>query len=63
MSFKIPLDDKKSKIDQEIRSTLSKISTLLSQQVNVVDTEIDRARILIKDAVEGLSESFKHFKM
>jgi methyl-accepting chemotaxis protein len=62
MSLKISIDDKKSEIDQEIQSTLSKISALLSQQINVVDTEVDRASILIKDATEGLSESFKHLK-
>jgi methyl-accepting chemotaxis protein len=48
--------------EQEIQMTLSKISTLLSQQVNVVDTEIDRASKLIQDATGGLSDSFKHLK-
>jgi methyl-accepting chemotaxis protein len=47
---------------KEIKITLSKIAALLSQQVGVVDTEIDRASTLIKDATEGLSESFKHLK-
>jgi methyl-accepting chemotaxis protein len=35
---------------------------LLSQQVNVVETEIDRASTLIQDATGGLSDSFKHLK-
>jgi methyl-accepting chemotaxis protein len=48
--------------EQEIQMTLSKISALLSQQVNVVDTEIDRASTLIQDATGGLSDSFKHLK-
>jgi methyl-accepting chemotaxis protein len=52
----------KNLTDQEIKSTLSKISVLLSQQVNVVDTEVDRASTLIREATEGISESFKHLK-
>jgi methyl-accepting chemotaxis protein len=59
---KMQSDTKDDDTEQEIQMTLSKISTLLSQQVNVVDTEIDRASTLIKDGTEGLSESFKHLK-
>ena len=61
-SAKMQSDTKDDDTKQEIQMTLSKISTLLSQQVNAVDTEIDRASTLIKDATEGLSESFKHLK-
>jgi methyl-accepting chemotaxis protein len=49
-------------IEHEFQITLSKISALLSQQIAVVEIEVDRASTLIKDAVEGISESFKHLK-
>jgi methyl-accepting chemotaxis protein len=55
-------DTRDADTDQEIEMTLSKISILLSQQVNVVDIEIDRSRMLIKDATDTLSDSFKHLK-
>jgi methyl-accepting chemotaxis protein len=61
-SSNIQSDTDNADTEQEIQMTLSKISTLLSQQVNVVDTQIDRASTLIKDATEGLSDSFKHLK-
>ena len=62
ISSNMQADTENVDTEQEIQMTLSKISTFLSQQVNVVDTEIDRASTLIKDATEGLSESFKHLK-
>jgi methyl-accepting chemotaxis protein len=61
-SDKIDSDTKNHDIEYELQITLSKISVLLSQQIAVVETEIDRANTLIKDAVEGISESFKHLK-
>jgi methyl-accepting chemotaxis protein len=61
-SDKMDSDTKNHDIEYELQITLSKISVLLSQQIAVVETEIDRANTLIKDAVEGISESFKHLK-
>lgn len=55
-------DAKKYDTEHEIQKTLSKISALLSQQTVVVEFEVDRASTLIKDATEGISESFKHLK-
>jgi methyl-accepting chemotaxis protein len=62
-SSNMQFDTGNADTEQEIQMTLSKISTLLSQQVNVVDTEIDRASKLIQDATGGLSDSFKHLKI
>jgi methyl-accepting chemotaxis protein len=61
-SEKMDSDAKNHDIEYELQITLSKISVLLSQQTAVVETEVDRANTLIKDAVEGISESFKHLK-
>jgi methyl-accepting chemotaxis protein len=61
-SDKMDSDTKNHDIEYELQITLSKISVLLSQQIAVVETEIDRANTLIKDAVKGISESFKHLK-
>jgi methyl-accepting chemotaxis protein len=61
-SSPVSLANKDTQVEQEIRTTFSKISDLLMQQTNIVDTEIDRANILIKDAAIGISESFKHLK-
>jgi len=62
ISSNMQADTENVDTEQEIKMTLSKISTLLSQQVNVVETEIDRASTLIQDATGGLSDSFKHLK-
>jgi methyl-accepting chemotaxis protein len=62
ISSNTQFDTKNDDTEQEIQITLTKISTLLSQQIRVVDTEVDRANTLIKDAIEGISESFKHLK-
>jgi methyl-accepting chemotaxis protein len=59
---KLHFDNQNTDTEQEIKITLLKISTLLSQQIRVVDTEVDRANTLIKDAIGGISESFKHLK-
>jgi len=48
--------------EKEIKITLSKIAMLLTQQIEVVDKEIDRTNTFIQDAVEGLSGSFKYLK-
>jgi methyl-accepting chemotaxis protein len=62
ISSTIESHTKDADTEQEIQMTLSKISALLSQQVNVVHTEIDRTSTLIKDATAGISDSFKHLK-
>jgi methyl-accepting chemotaxis protein len=62
-SNKVYPETKNDDTEKEIQSTLSQISTLLSQQVSVVETEVDRASTLIKNATEGISDSFKHLKI
>jgi methyl-accepting chemotaxis protein len=61
-SEKMDSEAKNHDIEHELQITLSKISALLSQQIAVVEIEVDRANTLIKDAVEGISQSFKHLK-
>jgi methyl-accepting chemotaxis protein len=48
--------------EKEVRLTLSKIANLLTQQVAIVDTEVDRASTLIENAAKGFSSSFKYLK-
>jgi len=55
-------NNKNSETEHEIQKTLSNIAMLLTQQIEVVDKEIDRTNTFIKDAVEGLSGSFKYLK-
>ncbi|WP_170246361.1 methyl-accepting chemotaxis protein [Colwellia hornerae] len=61
-------DTKNSKVrnensnEQEIKITLTKIASLLSQQMTIVDTEVDRASTLIQEATTGIADSFKYLK-
>jgi len=52
----------KSSTDQDIEQTLTSIASLLDQQMNIIDTEVDRASALIRDAVTGIADSFKYLK-
>lgn len=56
------LDDSQQTHDKEIKLTLTKIANLLSQQMEIVDTEVDRASVLIEEATTGISDSFKYLK-
>jgi methyl-accepting chemotaxis protein len=56
------LDDSQQTHDKEIKLTLTKIANLLSQQMEIVDTEVDRASVLIEEATTGISDSFKDLK-
>lgn len=56
------LDDSQETHDKEIKLTLTKIANLLSQQMEIVDTEVDRASVLIEEATRGISDSFKYLK-
>ncbi len=48
--------------EQDIQTTLTSIASLLSQQMTIIDTEVDRASALIRDAVTGIADSFKYLK-
>jgi len=45
-----------------LQSTLEQISLVVSQQVSVIETELDRTNILVREAAEGLSQSFKYLQ-
>ncbi|WP_426357151.1 methyl-accepting chemotaxis protein [Pseudocolwellia sp. HL-MZ19] len=45
-----------------IQSTFEQISQLVSQQVLVIDNELDRTNILVREAAAGLSQSFKYLQ-
>ncbi len=45
-----------------IQSTFEQISHLVTQQVSVIDNELDRTNTFVKDAAEGLSQSFKQLQ-
>lgn len=45
--------------NQLLKSTLEQLSSLVGQQVSVIDNELDRTNILVREAAEGLSQSFK----
>jgi len=53
---------KTSADDDLIQSTFEQISHLVTQQVSVIDTELDRTNVLVREAAEGLSESFKYLQ-
>jgi len=42
-----------------LHTTLKQISALVDQQVSVIDTELDRTNVLVREAAVGLSQSFK----
>jgi methyl-accepting chemotaxis protein len=48
--------------EQDVEKTLQSIASLLNQQMSIIDTEVDRASALIRDAVTGISQSFKYLK-
>jgi methyl-accepting chemotaxis protein len=48
--------------DELLQSTFEQISSLVIQQVSVVDNELDRTNILVREAAEGLSQSFKYLQ-
>ncbi|MFT5755588.1 MAG: methyl-accepting chemotaxis protein [Alteromonadaceae bacterium] len=45
-----------------IQSTFTQISSLISKQVVIVETELGRVSRLVRDAVGGISESFKYLQ-
>jgi len=45
-----------------LQSTFEQISHLVSQQVSVIDNELDRTNVLVREASEGLSQSFKYLQ-
>jgi len=55
-------NENKSSTDQDIEKTLTDIASLLHQQLNIIDNEVDRASALIRDAVTGIADSFKYLK-
>lgn len=48
--------------DELLQSTFEQISTLVTQQVSVIDNELDRTNTLVREAAEGLSQSFKYLQ-
>jgi len=52
----------KTSTEQDIQNTLTSIASLLNQQMIIIDTEVDRASALIRDAVTGIADSFKYLK-
>ncbi len=55
-------ESSQSDSDKLIHTTLEQISELVDQQVSVIDNEINRTNTLVRDATEGLSQSFKHLQ-
>lgn len=45
-----------------IQSSFEEISTMLTQQITIVDNELNRTNALVRDAVGGISSSFKHLQ-
>jgi methyl-accepting chemotaxis protein len=65
-STAVGVTDKEESIDSShealIESTFHQIEQLLTQQVNIFETEVNRAKGLVGDAVNGMSESFKYLQ-
>ncbi len=55
-------ESSQSDSDKLIHTTLEQISELVDQQVSVIDNEINRTNTLVRDATEGLSQSFKNLQ-
>ena len=59
----IELQAQHESIDVEIiQHTFTQMNTLISKQVVIVETELERVSDLVRDAVGGISESFKYLQ-
>ncbi|MEW6991740.1 methyl-accepting chemotaxis protein [Colwelliaceae bacterium 6441] len=50
------------KTDKEIELTFSEVQCAIGQQTTIIETEIGRTKVIVKDAVSGISESFKYLQ-
>ncbi len=51
-----------SSSNELIQTSLQEVSTVVAQQISVVENELNRTNTLVRDAVEGISSSFKHLQ-
>jgi len=56
-------DDTMSAVDDElIHSVIFELQQFIHQEVNIVEKELQRTKVLVADAVTGISDSFKHLQ-
>ncbi len=48
--------------DHEIKQTFSQVESAITQQTSVIETEIERTKVIVQDAVSGISDSFKYLQ-
>lgn len=48
--------------DQAIEQTFENVQSAIIQQTTIIEAEIERTKSIVKDAADGISESFKHLQ-
>jgi len=48
--------------DNELKETFSQVESAITQQTSVIETEIERTKVIVQDAVAGISDSFKYLQ-
>ncbi|MDG1751684.1 MAG: methyl-accepting chemotaxis protein [Thalassotalea sp.] len=48
--------------DREILQTFTQVEKAIGQQTSIIEKEISRTKVIVKDAVEGISNSFKYLQ-
>ncbi|PKI16143.1 methyl-accepting chemotaxis protein [Colwellia sp. 12G3] len=48
--------------DELIHSVIFELQQFIHQEINIVEKELQRTKVLVADAVTGISESFKHLQ-
>jgi hypothetical protein len=46
--------------DNEVEQTLEAVQSAIGQQTSIIETEIERTKVIVKDVVGGISGSFKY---
>jgi len=48
--------------DELIHGVILELQQFISQEVNIIEKELERVKMLVSDAVTGISDSFKHLQ-
>jgi methyl-accepting chemotaxis protein len=48
--------------DRELKQTFTQVQKVVCQQSVIIETEVNRTKVIVQDAVTGISDSFKHLQ-
>lgn len=54
--------DSDAQSDKEIEQTFAQVQSAITQQTSIIEAEIDRTKVIVQDAVSGISDSFKYLQ-